>query len=70
MDEVQIKHLTERFLSWELPRNFNPDHGISFVNPFPDLPQHWPSGTNLWGYTEAEQMVRHMVEGMPKGGEV
>jgi hypothetical protein len=65
MTDEQIKHLASRFLCWQLPRNFNPDHGISFRNPFPHLPQHWPSGTNLWGYDDAEAMVRHMVEGLP-----
>lgn len=30
MTEAQIKHMVNRFLSWKLPDNFNPDAGISF----------------------------------------
>lgn len=63
--EEQIKHMVNRFLMWKLPRDFHPDHGISFKNPFPHLPQHWPVGTNLFNAEQAERMVRHMLEGLP-----
>jgi hypothetical protein len=63
--DEQIKYMAQRFCAWPLPRNFNPDHGISFKNPWPSLPQHWPCGTNLWGYEEAQEMVRFMLEGLP-----
>jgi len=76
MTEDQIKHMADRFLGWKLPENFNPDGGISFKPEFnveynasrgmpPD--RHKPSGTNLFGYTEAVAMIRHMIEGMPAG---
>lgn len=77
MTETQIKHMTERFLGWRLPDNFNPDAGISFEPEFnvewnakQGLPpqRHEPTGTNLLDYTQAEAMVRHMVEGLPDAG--
>jgi hypothetical protein len=68
MNDEQIRHMTERFLSWKLPENFNPDAGISFkpeFNEHTDHPmRHAPTGTNLFDYTQAEAMVRHMTEGM------
>lgn len=69
LSDSQIRHMTERFLSWRLPDTFNPDGGIRFdpvVNKgTPYEHRHQPSGTNLLGYTEAEAMVRHMAEGLP-----
>ncbi len=67
MTEDQIKHMTERFLSWKLPADFNPDAGISFepivnsgtVHQY----RHEPVGTNLFSYAQAEAMVRYMLEG-------
>lgn len=69
MTDEQIKYMVDRFLNWKLPENFNPDGGISFKKTFnehTDHPmKHEPSGTNLFGWTEADAMVRHMVEGIP-----
>ena len=69
MTEDQIKHMVDRFLSWKLPEDFNPDAGISFDPTFnkhlPVPPRHDPIGTNLFSATQAEVMVRHMIEGMP-----
>lgn len=69
MTDEQIKWMAERFLSWKLPANFNPDNGISAQRPnyAPNI-QWEPTGTNLLDYTQAEMMVRHMVEGMPEPG--
>lgn len=74
MTEEQIKYMVNRFLGWRLPENFQPDDGISF-NPEYNvefnaargaLPsRRKPSGTNLFDATQAEEMVRYMVEGMP-----
>lgn len=66
MTEDQIKHMVNRFLAWKLPANFNPDAGISFTRPNyrPDV-DATPSGTNLFDATQADVMVRYMVEGMP-----
>jgi hypothetical protein len=66
MTDDQIKHMTERFLSWRLPANFNPDNGISAVRPNYAPNVAWePCGTNLFDYTQAEAMVRHIVAGLP-----
>lgn len=70
MTDDQIKHMVNRFLSWKLPENFSPDAGISFKRTFnehmPFGPQkHEPSGTNLFDATQADAMVRHMIDGMP-----
>lgn len=64
-----IKYMVDRFLTWKLPADFNPDGGISFEqlagkdgpHPF----KREPTGTNLFTATQAEAMVRYMVEGAP-----
>lgn len=77
MTDEQIEHMTQRFLAWKLPANFNPDAGISFKAEYNDSPgvmralgltepmRHEPTGTNLFDYTQAETMIRHMIEGLP-----
>ena len=70
MTNDQIKHMIDRFLGWRLPDNFNPDGGISFKKAInadrPSWPQNnEPVGTNLLDATQAEEMVRYMVEGIP-----
>lgn len=66
MDEAAIKHMVERFLAWRLPDPWRPDGGISFtpmINQATGKPYApGPTGTNLFDYTQAEAMVRHMVE--------
>ena len=70
MTEAQIRYMVDHFLMWKLPPNFNPDNGISFKpvagedGPFPFKRE--PSGTNLLDATQADAMVRHMIEGMPE----
>lgn len=69
MTDDQIKYMVDRFLGWRLPENFTPDAGISFTPTFNDhLPvpmKHEPVGTNLFDASQAEQMVRYMVDGIP-----
>lgn len=69
LDDAAIKHMVERFLSWKLPENFNPDGGISFQRVFNENTPHpmkaEPSGTNLFDYGQAKTMVLHMLEGLP-----
>jgi hypothetical protein len=69
LTDEQIKHMVNRFLSWNLPENFNPDAGISFKAAFNEHTaypmKHKPSGTNLFDATQADAMVRHMIDGMP-----
>lgn len=66
--DEHIKRMVARFLSWRLPENFRPDAGISFKATFnektPHPMRHEPMGTNLFDATQAEAMVRHMVEGL------
>jgi hypothetical protein len=69
MTDAQIKHMVDRFLGWRLPEGFNPDGGISFKKTFNEHTvhpmKHEPSGTNLLDATQAEAMVRNMIDGLP-----
>lgn len=69
MTEAQIKHMVDRFLGWKLPEDFNPDGGIAFARMFNEGTAHpmknEPSGTNLFDATQADAMVRHMIDGLP-----
>ena len=71
MTEEQVKHMVNRFLVWKLPENFNPDAGISFKKAYNEHSaypmKHEPSGTNLFDATQADAMVRYMIEGLPEG---
>jgi hypothetical protein len=65
MDDTQIKHMVDRFLGWQLPKNFAPDAGISFQRTSHHIAgDYMPVGTNLFDAQQAEAMVRHMVEGL------
>ena len=67
MTEAQIKHLVARFLGWKLPKDFNPDAGISYTRPsYAPSVDATPYGTNLLDATQADAMVRYMVDGMPE----
>lgn len=69
MSDDQIKHMVDRFLAWRLPDDFRPDAGISFERDFnvntPHPMKHQPTGTNLFDATQAEAMVRYLVEEWP-----
>ncbi|WP_287182098.1 hypothetical protein [Mesorhizobium sp.] len=71
MTEDQIKTMVDRFLTWRLPEDFNPDGGISFdsvsgwLGPHPSKRE--PVGTNLLTAVQATAMVRNMVEGLLLG---
>jgi hypothetical protein len=66
MTDEQIKHMADRFLGWKLPKNFNPDAGISYT-PLSYSEKLPPTGTNLFDATQADAMVRYIIEGMPAG---
>jgi hypothetical protein len=67
MTNDQIKHMVSRFLAWKLPHNFSPDGGITAERPNYAPGVVWePTGTNLLDWTQAEAMVRHMLDGLPK----
>lgn len=59
MNDMQIREMVNRFLSWRLPDDFDPDGGIYF-SPVP-YRSAWPRGTNLLNATQAEALVRHLV---------
>ena len=66
MTDDQIKHMRDRFLGWRLPKDFRPDNGVSAVRPNYGPGVDWTIyGTNLLDATQADAMVRHMIEGMP-----
>lgn len=70
MLKQQIEHMVNRFLGWRLPKPWHPDNGISYSRPnyaHPPADHDWPTGTNLFDATQADAMVRNMVEGLPKG---
>lgn len=67
MKDEQIKHMVDRFLNWRLPKPWHPDNGISYQRPnYAHAPadHDWPTGTNLFDATQADAMVRHMLEGI------
>ena len=69
MTDDQIKHMVNRFLQWRLPADFNPDGGVSFdrepMNKGTAYErQHEPVGTRLLSATQAEAMIRHMIDGL------
>ena len=65
-DEEMIRHMVNRFLQWKLPEDFRPDAGISFNPTFNEHALHpmeyEPVGTNLFTATQAEAMVRYMLD--------
>jgi hypothetical protein len=68
MNDEQIKHMVDRFLMWHLPTDFNPDNGISFdkrLGISTDQVRS-PVGTNLLTAAQADEMVRHMLKGLPE----
>ena len=69
MTDEQIKVAVSRFLAWKLPANFQPDGGISFRATFNENTAHpmkaEPTGTNLFTATQAEAMIRHILQAQP-----
>jgi len=68
MKQYNIDEIVERFLSWKLPEDFNPDAGISFTPPeelYPliENPDHlWPTGTNLLDADQARAMIEYLLK--------
>ena len=52
--EDAVKEMTDTFLAWKLPADFNPDGGVSFSKPKDEI--SWPVGTNLLTATQAKLM--------------
>lgn len=59
-NDALVRELTNRFLSWKLPDDFNPDGGIIFckiINPGTTREFiNRPVGTNLFNAEQAKQM--------------
>jgi len=68
LSDEQIKYMRDRFLSWTLPQDLNPDGGISFKRSESATKYNhpWPVGTNFLTATQAEEMVRYMIDGLPQ----
>lgn len=62
LSDEQTKNMVNRFLSWKLPKDFNPDAGIKFTPPQSTAPHWWPVGTNLLTATQAEEMIRYITD--------
>jgi hypothetical protein len=60
-----IDHMVDRFLSWKLPKDFQPDQGISFKQATLkdyETDRFWPIGTNLFTADQARTMISYMLE--------
>lgn len=65
MNDAQIKHMVDRFLTWKLPENFTPDAGISFEPLYNNgTARHEPTGTNLFDAQQAEMMILYITAGL------
>lgn len=71
MEKKIIGEMVDRFLCWELPKDFAPDCGISFDGRNDDewnKNKTWPIGTNLLTADQARQMFEHVTaEEYPDG---
>lgn len=65
-----IDKMVNRFLGWQLPKDFYPDAGISFKPTKPDgYGTHWwPVGTNLLTADQAKAMFEHCLADEPTNG--
>lgn len=61
LSDPAIRRMVDRFLAWRLPADFHPDGGVTYTRLSSGL---GPIGTNLLDATQAEAMVRFMVEGL------
>lgn len=66
MNEEQINKMVDRFLGWQLPKDFCPDGGIKFERVVNGQEreyksQWWPVGTNLLTAEQAREMIKHML---------
>lgn len=66
-EEEIVKRLVERFLTWRLPEDFNPDGGIYFQKTYNDGSGKFePVGTNLFNYQQAKEMILYILKGLPE----
>ncbi|MFZ2190023.1 MAG: hypothetical protein WAV48_04545 [Candidatus Magasanikiibacteriota bacterium] len=55
---IDVEKMVDRFLQWELPKDFKPDCGISFDSQNGQLK---PIGTNLFTATQAKKMIENIL---------
>ena len=63
--EELLKSMVDKFLVWQLPKDFLPDAGISFtpnLTVYGSNPPSWPVGTNLFTADQAREMFEHCME--------
>lgn len=65
MEKKPIDVMVDRFLGWELPKDFAPDGGISFKREFNEHTEfpmkHEPVGTNLLTADQAKAMLKYVL---------
>ena len=61
MTDKQIQQAVSRFLGWKLPDDFMPDGGVSYEKTT-NSPNWKTTGTNLLTATQAEEMIRYILE--------
>ena len=59
-DEL-IKQAVDRFLGWQLPKDFLPDAGVSFKPNGEHGTVWWPIGTNILSADQAREMFEHCL---------
>jgi len=69
-----IDDMVSRFLSWKLPKGFQPDGGVVFIGAVGnvdayvyDQPGRWPVGTNLFSADQAREMIINLLGDTLKG---
>lgn len=59
-DEM-VNVMASRFLSWKLPKDFHPDGGIKFDHKYSHDSISYPTGTNLFHYEQAKEMLKFII---------
>jgi hypothetical protein len=62
ISEERLRKMVDRFIGWKIPQSFGPDGYITFDREKAKASVYWPTGTNLLSCTEAEEMLRYMLE--------
>lgn len=60
-----IDKMVNRFLSWKLPADFNPDGSIKFFKPnlsHGGYAYEWPIGTNLFTAEQVKALFEYVLE--------
>ena len=70
LTDEQISYMADRFCGWPIPENWQPDGGVGYERfgnkGTPREFKRDTSGTNLFSKQQAEEMIRYMLDGLPK----